>query len=115
MFRACRSRSRSHSKCPQGLPAIRKLGARSSLVVSRIGVLVSAAISELLRTSLAIIFVLCTPNRLSRLQSTNYSRTFGYTFGYIHQFGQTTANSAKLQVRLGLAGSLITLDYAYLS
>src|ERR1700733_3188567 len=84
MFRACRSRSRSHSKCPQGLPAIRKLGARSSLVVSRIGVLVSAAISELLRTSLAIIFVLCSPNSLWRLKSPNYSRTFGYTFGYRH-------------------------------
>jgi hypothetical protein len=45
----------------------------------------------------------------------NYSHTFGYTFGYRRQFALITVNYAKLQVGRGLAGSLITLDYAYLS
>src|SRR6266702_2350896 len=40
---------------------------------------------------------------------------FGYRFGYRHQFALISATYAKLQVGRGLAGSLITLNYAYLS
>jgi hypothetical protein len=40
---------------------------------------------------------------------------FGYRFGYRRQFALISASYAKLQVGMGLAGSLITLDYAYLS
>jgi hypothetical protein len=40
---------------------------------------------------------------------------FGYRFGYRHQFALISASYAKLQVGMGLAGSLITLNYAYLS
>jgi hypothetical protein len=39
----------------------------------------------------------------------------GYSFGYRRQFALISANYAKLQVGMGLAGSLITPDYAYLS
>ena len=42
-------------------------------------------------------------------------KNFGYKFGYRHQFALISANYAKLQMVMGLAGSLITLDYAYLS
>jgi hypothetical protein len=40
---------------------------------------------------------------------------FGYRFGYRHQFGLVSANYAKLLVGMGLAGSLITLNFPYLS
>ena len=40
---------------------------------------------------------------------------FGYRFGYRRQFALFSVSYAKLQVGRGLAGSLITLDYAYLS
>jgi hypothetical protein len=40
---------------------------------------------------------------------------FGYRFGYRHQFALISANYAKLQIILGLASSLITLSFAYLS
>jgi len=59
--------------------------------------------------------VLCSPNGLWRLRSPNYPRTFGYTFGYRRQFALISSSYAKLQVEMGLASSLITLDYAYLS
>jgi hypothetical protein len=36
-------------------------------------------------------------------------------FGYRRQFALISASYAKLQTGMGLAGSLITLDYAYLS
>jgi hypothetical protein len=36
-------------------------------------------------------------------------------FGYRRQFALISASYAKLHVGMGLAGSLITLDYAYLS
>jgi hypothetical protein len=42
-------------------------------------------------------------------------KVLGYKFGYRRQFALITASYAKLQVGRGLAGSLITLDYAYLS
>jgi hypothetical protein len=41
------------------------------------------------------------------------SQYFGYKFGYRRQFALISANYVKLQVGTGLAGSLITLDYAY--
>jgi hypothetical protein len=40
---------------------------------------------------------------------------FGCRFGYRRQFALISASYAKLQVGMGLAGSLNTLDYAYLS
>ena len=40
---------------------------------------------------------------------------FGYTFWYGRQFALISVSYAKLQVGMGLAGLLITLDYAYLS
>ena len=40
---------------------------------------------------------------------------FGYRFGYRRQFALISASYAKLRVGMGLAGSLITLDYSYLS
>jgi hypothetical protein len=43
------------------------------------------------------------------------SQYLGYRFGYRRQFAVISASYAKLRVGLGLAGSLITLDYAYLS
>jgi hypothetical protein len=39
----------------------------------------------------------------------------GSRFGYRRQFALISASCAKLQVGMGLAGSLITLNYAYLS
>ena len=42
-------------------------------------------------------------------------KIFGYRFGYRRQLALITAKYAKLQVGMGLAGSLNTLDYAYLS
>jgi hypothetical protein len=36
---------------------------------------------------------------------------FGYRFGYRHQFGLISASYAKLQVEMGLAGSLIMLNF----
>jgi hypothetical protein len=63
---------------------------RSAIILGccRIGVSLVAAIGELSsRTLLAIIIALCSPNSLWRLQSPNHSRTFGYKFGYRHQFG----------------------------
>jgi hypothetical protein len=49
---------------------------------------------------------------LRKLRRNQY---LGYRFGYRRQFALISANYAKLQVGMGLAGSLITLDYAYLS
>jgi AraC-like DNA-binding protein len=49
---------------------------------------------------------------LKKLRRNQY---LGYTFGYRRQFALISASYAKLQVGRGLAGSLITLDYAYLS
>jgi hypothetical protein len=40
---------------------------------------------------------------------------FGYRFGYRHQFALISASYAKLQVRMALASSLITHNFAYLS
>jgi hypothetical protein len=40
---------------------------------------------------------------------------FGYNFGYRRQFALNSDDYAKLHVRLGLAGSPITLSYTYLS
>ena len=40
---------------------------------------------------------------------------FGYRFGYRHQFALISASYAKLQMGMGLAGSLITLTFPYLS
>ena len=40
---------------------------------------------------------------------------FGYTFGYRHQFALISASYAKLQMGMGLASSLITLTFPYLS
>jgi hypothetical protein len=40
---------------------------------------------------------------------------FGYRFGYRHQFALISANYAKLQMGMGLASSLITLTFPYLS
>jgi hypothetical protein len=42
-------------------------------------------------------------------------KVFGYTFGYRRQFALITASYAKLQMVMGLAGSLITLAFPYLS
>jgi hypothetical protein len=42
-------------------------------------------------------------------------KEFGYRFGYRRQFALISASYAKLQVGMGLAGSPITLKYAYLS
>ena len=44
-----------------------------------------------------------------------FDRDFGYKFGYRDQFALNTASYAKLQVGMGLAGSVITLNFAYLS
>jgi hypothetical protein len=45
-----------------------------------------------------------------------WCRVFGYKFGYRRQFALISASYAKLlQVGMGLAGSLITLEYFYLS
>src|SRR5258708_37603724 len=67
------------------------------------------------RTLLAIITVWCSPNSLWRLQSPNYSRTFGYTFGYRHQFGLFTLNFVKPLAIGHLDGRNPTVNYAYLS
>ena len=40
---------------------------------------------------------------------------FGYRFGYRHQFALISASYAKLQMGMGLAGSLIMLTFPYLS
>jgi hypothetical protein len=40
---------------------------------------------------------------------------FGYTFGYRRQFAPIAANYTKLQVGSGLASSLVTLNFPYLS
>jgi len=77
--RAMRS-SRSHGWCSGGLSTIRKLGARSSLHVAE-----SAR-----QPSLS-----CQRTSLWLPLSPNYSCTFGYTFGYRHQFGLFTFDSAK--------------------
>jgi hypothetical protein len=58
---------------------------------------------------------LCPPNSLWRLQSPNYSRTFGYTFGYRHQFGVLTLNYAKPMIIRRLGGLALALNYAYFS
>jgi hypothetical protein len=55
------------------------------------------------------------PNRLWRLQSPNYSRTFGYTFGYRYQFGLFTFNFAKPLAIGHLSGCNPTVNYAYFS
>jgi hypothetical protein len=39
----------------------------------------------------------------------------GYRFGHRRQFALISASYAKLQVGMGLAGTIITLDYAYFS
>jgi hypothetical protein len=49
---------------------------------------------------------------LKKLRPNQY---FGYKFGYRRQFALIAASYAKLRVAMGLAGSLNTLDYAYLS
>jgi hypothetical protein len=49
------------------------------------------------------------------LKKLRRSQYFGYRFGYRRQFALISARYAKLQVGMGLAGSLDTLDYAYLS
>jgi len=49
---------------------------------------------------------------LKKLRRKQY---LGYRFGYRRQFALISASYAKLQVGMGLASSLITLDYAYLS
>ena len=49
------------------------------------------------------------------LRKVRRSKYLGYRFGYRRQFALISANYAKLQVGMGLAGSLTTLDYAYLS
>jgi hypothetical protein len=49
------------------------------------------------------------------LKKLRRSQYFGYKFGYRRQFALISASYAKLQVGMGLAGSLITLDCAYLS
>jgi hypothetical protein len=51
----------------------------------------------------------CSPGRAL------WCKVIGYRFGYRRQFALISANYAKLQVGMGLAGSVITLDYAYLS
>ena len=67
------------------------------------------------RTLLAIITVLCSPNNLWRLQSPDYSRIFGYTFGYRHEFGLFTFNFAKPLTIGHLCGCNPTVNYAYFS
>src|SRR6266481_995996 len=49
---------------------------------------------------------------LKKLRCRQY---FGYKFGYRRQFALISVSYAKLQVGMGLAGSLDPLDYAYLS
>ena len=49
---------------------------------------------------------------LKKLRRKQY---LGYRFGYRRQFALIWASYAKLQMGMGLAGSLNTLDYAYLS
>jgi hypothetical protein len=49
------------------------------------------------------------------LKKLRRSQYLGYRFGYRRQFALISASYAKLQVAMGLAGSLITLNYAYLS
>jgi hypothetical protein len=38
-------------------------------------------------------------------------KVFGYTFGYRHQFALISASYAKLQMGMGLAGSLINAHF----
>jgi hypothetical protein len=49
------------------------------------------------------------------LEQLRHSQYLGYRFGYRRQFALISASYAKLQVGMGLASLLITLDYAYLS
>jgi hypothetical protein len=52
---------------------------------------------------------------LRALVTSRTPNDFGYRFGYRRQFALISVSYAKLQAGRGLAGSLITLNYAYLS
>jgi hypothetical protein len=60
-----------------------------------------------------------TPNvgwRTMRRQNDSFcSRRFGYRFGYTHQFGLITRNSAKVRESRDLPLLKVTVRYAYLS
>jgi hypothetical protein len=60
-------------------------------------------------------FSLTKMTRRTSLKKLRRSQYLGYRFGYRRQFALISASYAKLQVAMGLAGSLITLNYAYLS
>jgi hypothetical protein len=60
-------------------------------------------------------FSLAKMTRTTFLKKLRRSQYFGYKFGYRRQFALISASYAKLQVGMSLAGSLITLVYAYLS
>jgi hypothetical protein len=46
-------------------------------------------------------------------RSSTLVRIYGYTLGYRHQFAPISADYAKLQMVMGLAGPLITLNFVY--
>ena len=75
---------RSHVCFPSGLPTIRKLGARC-----RIGVSLAEARTSRERCWFVVLYQL----------SPNCSCTFGYMFGYRHQFGLFTFDSSKYLIR----------------
>jgi hypothetical protein len=110
-FRACHFRSRSRRKSPQGLSAIRKLRARSSLVVPNQHLASEDDQRTSSRTLLATIVALCSLSDSWRLLSSNYSRTFGYR----HQFGLFTLNFAKPLTIGHSVGFKTTVNYAYFS